>query len=418
MIPPSPSGSRVTPYSISGDGNVVVGWAYDSTYTRQAFTWDAVNGITLLGDLPGGSNASFATGVSFDGSTIVGVGANEDGFDPFYWNSTDGLTGLNVSLGGGASVRSATISDDGNFIVGTSYRILSENNSEGYRWDAINGFLLLGSGTWHPVISGDGLKIAGTNSQGLYLWTEAGGAVDLGKPVGANSVFVRGISRNGNAIVGYFIDSDGDWEAYLWDSIDGFTNLGHFFPAGTFSVAYDISGDGRIVVGQSDIVGGDRQAFVWTKEIGMRNLKTVLEGQGVTFPADMTLDDVYGISDDGSTVTGAATEPGNSFQGYIASGLDLNLEPVVFDAEVDLQCLTKVEFPTSQGKYYNVQWGTTLDAWNDSPRSVEGNGNTTTRYLITPSSGLFVRVVEAAFPHAPVEPLTGDFGLIPISTVP
>ena len=41
---------------------------------EEAFRWTSGGGMVGLGDLPGGSSASFATGVSADGSVIVGMG--------------------------------------------------------------------------------------------------------------------------------------------------------------------------------------------------------------------------------------------------------------------------------------------------------------------------------------------------------
>ena len=54
-----------------GTGAVLVGYT-SSDNGREAFKWDEVNGMVGLGDLPGGSFSSDATGITADGTFIVG----------------------------------------------------------------------------------------------------------------------------------------------------------------------------------------------------------------------------------------------------------------------------------------------------------------------------------------------------------
>src|SRR5262245_23843786 len=55
---------------ISADGSVIVGTA-TSAHGTEAFRWTAESGMLGLGDLPGGEFMSEATGVSADGSVVV-----------------------------------------------------------------------------------------------------------------------------------------------------------------------------------------------------------------------------------------------------------------------------------------------------------------------------------------------------------
>lgn len=83
-----PGGSWSGATAASEDGSVIVGWADNSGGGSAAFIWDETNGMRSLEDvlatygvsLPAGwSGLGYATGVSADGRTIVGVGG-----DPTY----------------------------------------------------------------------------------------------------------------------------------------------------------------------------------------------------------------------------------------------------------------------------------------------------------------------------------------------
>jgi probable HAF family extracellular repeat protein len=47
-----------------------------------------------LGDLPNGSFYSEAYAVSADGSTVVGIGTSESGYQAFRWTAAGGMAGL------------------------------------------------------------------------------------------------------------------------------------------------------------------------------------------------------------------------------------------------------------------------------------------------------------------------------------
>jgi probable HAF family extracellular repeat protein len=57
---------------VSADGSVVVGSAYNAAGQLRAFRWTAARGMQDLGTL--GGSGSAATGISADGSVVVGVG--------------------------------------------------------------------------------------------------------------------------------------------------------------------------------------------------------------------------------------------------------------------------------------------------------------------------------------------------------
>ncbi|MDZ4783456.1 MAG: PEP-CTERM sorting domain-containing protein [Planctomycetia bacterium] len=81
-------------YTISGDGNTVVGNALNSDFKYEAIRWTKEEGIVLMGDLPGGEFGSGAVGVSQDGSVALGYGTSSEGLQMAIWAPDQGLVGL------------------------------------------------------------------------------------------------------------------------------------------------------------------------------------------------------------------------------------------------------------------------------------------------------------------------------------
>jgi uncharacterized membrane protein len=107
-------------YGVSNDGNTIVGLASPPPNGIQAFRWTPL-GMVGIGNLPGG-DGSFATGVSGNGTLIVGEGILGGGFGSAFLYST--ATGTMSSIGdlpGGFTYSSAKgISNDGTVIFGES----------------------------------------------------------------------------------------------------------------------------------------------------------------------------------------------------------------------------------------------------------------------------------------------------------
>jgi probable HAF family extracellular repeat protein len=86
--------------------------------------------FTGLGDLPGGSD-SWASGVSADGSVVVGFGTDADGEKAFIWDPEHGMRdlftvlvteqGLGGALTGWTLLEATAISADGRTIVGYGF---------------------------------------------------------------------------------------------------------------------------------------------------------------------------------------------------------------------------------------------------------------------------------------------------------
>ncbi|HWA09212.1 MAG TPA: hypothetical protein VG838_07170 [Opitutaceae bacterium] len=81
-------------HAVSADGITIVGEGRlsGSTTVRQAFRWTLEGGMEDLGFLPGGGDLSLATGVSADGSKVVGHSDSIDGVvQMFLWTERDGI---------------------------------------------------------------------------------------------------------------------------------------------------------------------------------------------------------------------------------------------------------------------------------------------------------------------------------------
>ena len=70
---------------IAGIGNVASG--------SEAVIWDAQQGLTGLGDLPGGDFLSSAYGIN-DAGVVVGTGRVDDGDQTFIWDPVNGMVAL------------------------------------------------------------------------------------------------------------------------------------------------------------------------------------------------------------------------------------------------------------------------------------------------------------------------------------
>jgi probable HAF family extracellular repeat protein len=205
-----PQAIKSSAFGTSADGSVVVGVSY--AVFVQAFRWTAETGMTGLGYLPGGSENSFARGVSGDGSVVVGDSSSSLGTQAFRWTSTDGMIGLGDFDGGTFQSSANAVSADGSVIVGYGR---SSSGQQAFRWTSEEGMVSIGGGDAYAV-SADGSVIVGSNGSGAFYWTQSGGMQnlkDLLISLGADLTTwngkqwtltaATGISADGKTIVGY-----------------------------------------------------------------------------------------------------------------------------------------------------------------------------------------------------------------------
>ncbi|MDP2821193.1 MAG: autotransporter domain-containing protein [Sulfuritalea sp.] len=307
---------------VSGDGSVVVGYG-ESTNGREAFRWTQAGGMVALGDLAGGSFGSYAYGVNSNGSVVVGQGDSVNGLEAFRWTSA-GMVGLGDLPGGPFRSIAYGVNSDGSVVVGQGFN--SSIELEAFRWTQAGGMVGLGDlagGNAYSVaygVNSDGSVVVGrgTSATGgeAFRWTAATGMVGLGDLAGG-SVYSEayGVSSDGSVVVGYGNSASGQ-EAFRWTQAGGMAGLGDLTGGAFSSIAYGVNSDGSVVVGQGASASGI-EAFRWTQATGMQRVADWLTAAGVTVAPGYTMKDAKGVSADGSVVVGYSSSASGT-EAYIA----------------------------------------------------------------------------------------------------
>lgn len=261
-------------YDVSADGSTVVGASDANTVYGDRvvpFVWTSGDGMQVLDPLSWGGSAR---ALSPDATTIVG---RSNGI-AFRWTAATGVVGLGA-LPGRDSSSASGVSADGSIVVGLS-TLSSELGWEAFRWDASGGMVGLGYlpggvGSVAYAISADGTAIVGMGDSESYMeafrWTEEGGMEGLRDlPGGDFRSEALAVSADGAIIVGYSVTSEGS-EAFIWDARNGMRSLasvlqsqGADVTGWTLQLARAISHDGHVVVGTGIDPIGDQVAFVAT----------------------------------------------------------------------------------------------------------------------------------------------------------
>jgi probable HAF family extracellular repeat protein len=217
-----PIAQNAMAYGVNSTGNVVVGQCSEN----QAFRRVQGSGITVLGDLPGAVFESLATGVSGDGSVVVGIGDGELSSgtgQAFRWTQETGMVGLGDLPGGQFNSQARAISTDGQVIVGMGS---IASGPAAFRWEdgvmTSIGTLAPGLTTEAFALSADGSVIVGRSGTDAFIWDAIHGmrnlqdvlenevGLDLG---GVNLSSATGISADGTVIVGQ--STIGGWRAVI-----------------------------------------------------------------------------------------------------------------------------------------------------------------------------------------------------------
>jgi probable HAF family extracellular repeat protein len=316
-----------TASGVSADGSVVVGTASGAD-GQQAFRWTDGGGMIGLGflPLPGGGvipDYSFAAGVSGDGSAVVGYSEAvviHDTYEAFRWTSSDGMTGLGFLQGENRSFAVA-VSADGTVVAGTSDTGGAGGFGKAFLWTTSGGmidFEYLPGGSSPVTLSGvssNGSVVVGTSYSDLraqaFRWTISDGMAGLGLLPGESNSYAKAVSLDGSVAVGF-----SGSQAFRWTSADGMVGLG-FAPGASNSYANAVSADGSVVVGDGETTSGD-EAFIWDSTHGTRSLQGVLTNDyGLTLTG-WTLLHASGISSNGETIVGSGINPSGQYEAWIA----------------------------------------------------------------------------------------------------
>ena len=229
-----------------------------SAGVAAALSWS--QSLIWLGTL--GGDYSAATAVSADGKVVVGVAKNTAGQErAFRWTESDGMKDLGTF--GGSDSTASDISANGKFVVGGAMNTAGQSRA--------------------------------------FLWTESTGMQDLGTLRGYNNSHATSISEDGKVVIGFVLEStlsdDGKARAFRWTQASGMQDLGVLPEYEKKILAFDVSADGKVVVGYAEDEYGIQHAFRWTEANKLQDLEWTEEGDPSA---------AYGISEDGKIVVGTA----------------------------------------------------------------------------------------------------------------
>ena len=165
----STNGHAATGFSLSGGG-------FPGTF--EAFRWTQDEGMIPLGKLDGGTE-SFGYGVSANGRYVVGTGGSTQGGQAFLWSEDVGIQGLGRLQGAIGSSAATGVSADGSVVVGWG------GNGEAFRWTQSTGMVGIGflpgaSSSSAAGVTDDGTGIVGSSGGRVFLWIEDSGYERLG----------------------------------------------------------------------------------------------------------------------------------------------------------------------------------------------------------------------------------------------
>lgn len=316
--------------AISADGSVVVGasanlYGYLGLHGgyREAFRWSAQDGLQGLGDFAGGEFDSVATGISADGSVIVGGGYSEIGSMAFRWTAQAGGVAIPPPAPYQNSEAEA-VSRDGQVITGTSFGGPSQSGTDFriMQWRASTGSISLELPSdyeyaTHPKASGDGSVVVGgaivaTDGSGAaFRWTAATGM----RPLTALDSNAEAISADGHVIAGIVVGGG----LTIWRDDGTVQNAGELLSYYTDVRAQAMVPDGSIIVGAAQVSGSHYHAFIWDQENGMRDLNQVLVSDYGVNLNGWTLEWATAISDNGLFIAGEGTNPAGQWEAWLVA---------------------------------------------------------------------------------------------------
>ncbi len=211
---------------VSADGDEVVGFRHvppsvgDPGGSTEAYFWSAATGLLPLGDFPGGNFESQARAISADGSTVLGFGRTEFGYEAFRWTAATGMVGLGDLGGGGGFSTAKDLSGDGSIVIGHGHGPLGGTR---FIWDAAHGmrdleavFLdfgfdfsgwdlgtLIGISEDGTAIVGSGRNPLGLNEAWIAVIPEPASGLSLGLGLALLAAARTPRGRPGSACVGF-----------------------------------------------------------------------------------------------------------------------------------------------------------------------------------------------------------------------
>ncbi len=289
---------------ISADGSVVCGYS-SAPGCFVPFRWTAASGminVGVQGLCSGYCQIPYA--ISGDGASIVGGGV----CNAWRWTATG--TGRYPPAPGLGYTTALAVNYDGSVAVGKA------NPVQNYQATACvwtqAGVTIVPNALSANAVSADGLVVAGEAYQGGFRWTAAGGTQNI-------APFVASCANvDGSVLAGYVIAGSTVTHAARWTASTGGVSLG-MVPGETQAGARGISWDGNVIVGfaGSSAIQTHR-ATVWTPRLGLADLNAYLPSLGANL-SGWTLLEAYGVSADGRTIVGVGTHGAVVHEAWIAT---------------------------------------------------------------------------------------------------
>jgi hypothetical protein len=272
------SSNPLNVWGLSGDGGAIVGSGNYGADRIRGWHWTWGSGFEWLGPT---SQDSTAYAASYGGSVIA-----------FNWGGLKGrlLDGSFTPLAGTPVESIAAVSADGRVLAGHFW-----GTQRGYRWSEADGFqdLAMPPGCtrcFPAAMSEDGQCVTGSlvdqdgHDRG-FLWTR--GTMQLIEPLpGQNSTDAWGISPEGRVVVGSSFTTPGlphGVRGFVWRSSEGTRAL----PAPVGFMPNAVSRNGEAVSGYFYDGLSPSRDFVWTGAGGLRWLDEVLVEQGAVLTTAM-----------------------------------------------------------------------------------------------------------------------------------
>ncbi len=291
-------------YGVSADGTTVFG---DESGYGLGWIWTEAEGFRLIdGHRPSGSTGD---GKMLAGNTSPGQGVELN--YPGRWTESTGWVGLGQLPGAQScdmSYGSAyDISRDGSIVVGLGWANVCDGVP--FRWS--EGLGMHQAPMEDPIqhyaarintVSGDGRTLGGWEASDFGLWrpviwrpdaTQLFPAPDPDDTPGE----VMDINFDGSIVVGFANISDTGNKPFRWTEEMGFEILP--VPSGTTGLALSVSDDGRVMAGRY----GPMQACIWLDGVPY-NLRQYLINNGVTGLENTNIWNAFGVSADGTVITG------------------------------------------------------------------------------------------------------------------
>lgn len=377
-----PAGSAA--YSVSDDGNVVVG-----VTSSAGFRWTAAEGYkTLVG--PAASGGALVA-VSGDGLQVATDVNDANGklhaarwLGGAAWDQLPAFVSCDAFL-----LNAYDLNNAGDVVVGLAW--VTGCQAHAFRWDPVNGTVDMGTtvpgrSSRANAVDGSGNVIVGwqdqTNGQRRGARWENLIQKYIPNYVAPNNTSYQvgealGVNDDASSIVGYNVFGLSGGNAWQWRSS---TNQVTLLPqlsgfGGQAALANDVTLDGTTVVGTTGGIPIGRSAIIWKNGVA-QNLKAYIESQGGSIAPYTSLGTAMAITPDGRTIVGwgaGAGQPAGWIVRFPAPcPADLNGDGVVNGADLGIMLgawgtAGGAADVDGSGTVDGADLGTLLGNWGDCP---------------------------------------------------